>query len=213
MHHAIRHQDRNIEHSDYGPFGVVDYCCYVSSADRDEGRIRTGLRSLGSRGYNVKLLKLHGSMNWLQCTNCQRLYISFDEKSILSRRIDEECRHCKKHGTNAKLRGTLVMPTFLKDLSNFQLKLVWQNAGVELMEATKLVFIGYSLPHADFAFRQLLSRMVGREVPIDVVLLGGSPNYASEMARYEQFFAGHQITPHPEGVDGYVREHLPAPPV
>lgn len=47
-----------------------------------------------------------------------------------------------------------------KDLSNFQIKLVWQNAGVELMEAARLVFIGYSLPHADFEFRQLMSRMV-----------------------------------------------------
>lgn len=212
LHSSLEQQDRNLPLSDYGPFGVVDYCCYVSSVDRNDRRIRTGLWSLGSRGYNVKLLKLHGSMNWLQCTNCQRLYTSFNVKSILSNRIDEPCRHCKKHDTIAKLRGTLVMPTFLKDLSNFQLKLVWQNAGVELMEATKLVFIGYSLPHADFEFRQLLSRMIKRRVPIEVVLWGQSDNYLEELKRYQQFFAGHPIDPHPEGVGDYVRDHLPVPP-
>ena len=109
----------------------------------------------------MKLLKLHGSTNWLQCPNCQRLYVKFGNKQdILEVAGATSCRHCKRCGNDNRLRGSLVMPTFLKDLSNFQLKLVWQNAGVEIMEAERLVFIGYSLPHADFEFRQLLSRMV-----------------------------------------------------
>ena len=60
------------------------------------------------------------------------------------------------------------MPTFLKDLSNFQVKLIWQNAGVEIMEARRLVFVGYSLPQADFEFRQLISRMVHKHAKIEV---------------------------------------------
>ncbi|MBX3427674.1 MAG: hypothetical protein KF688_18490 [Pirellulales bacterium] len=193
----------------YDAFGVVDYCCYVSSFEEGDNRIRSGLWSLGAKGYNVKLLKLHGSMNWLQCPNCQRLFTSFNEKLVVSRKIGTHCRHCNDHQIRAKLRGTLVMPTFLKDFSNFQLKLVWQNAAVELMEATNLVFIGYSLPHADFEFRQLLTRMVRRSAPIHVVLYEDAKDrarYREEVARYKQFFTGHRLTFDPEGVIEYVRK-------
>src|SRR5207248_1446300 len=103
----------------------------VGQLPRDT-RVRSGLWSLGCRGYNVKLLKLHGSMNWLQCPNCQRLFVQFGGKQeILEHLGNTVCRHCKRFGHENYLAGSLVMPTFLKDLSNFQIKLVWQNAGVE----------------------------------------------------------------------------------
>ena len=57
-----------------------------------------------------------------------------------------------------KLQSNLLLPTYLKNLSNIQIKLVWQNAAIELSEAMRIVFIGYSLPAADFEIRQLLAR-------------------------------------------------------
>src|SRR5207245_420307 len=115
--------------------------------------------------------KMHGSMNWLQCSNCQRLVVSFDGKVNIANFINAElCRHCQECGVSATLQGALVMPTFLKDLTNFQLKVIWQNAAVELMEADKIVFIGYSLPQADFEFRQLLSRAVRKDAEVEVIL-------------------------------------------
>ena len=204
LNDALRAKDNGMR-GDYDPFGVVDYCCYISSVDPNESTIRTGLWSLGCRGYNVKFLKIHGSMNWLQCSNCQQMFVGFDEKLML--RIIEEpmyCRHCGKQGNRSQLRGSLVMPTFLKDLRNFQIKLVWQNAAVELMEARRLVFIGYSLPHADFEFRQLLSRMVHKDSKIDVVLWGKSENYKAECERYESFFSKHSLAFFPEGAEAYM---------
>jgi hypothetical protein len=182
---------------DYDPFGVVDYCCYISSVERGDCRIRSGLWSLGCRGYNVKLLKIHGSMNWLQCPNCQRLFVKFgnagSKQNILQMVRSAKCRHCTRFGHNCRLSDSLVMPTFLKDLSNFQIKLVWQNTGVELMEAKHLIFMGYSLPHADFEFRQLLSRMVHRDATVDVVLFEGTSDeqrkrYSAEKERYKPIF-------------------------
>lgn len=195
---------------DYDPFGVVDYCCYISSLDAGDPRVRSGLWSLGCRGYNVKLLKLHGSMNWLQCPNCQRLFVDFGLKQdILARLGQENCRHCRKVGYANLLAGSLIMPTFLKDLSNFQIKLIWQNAGVELMEAKRLVFIGYSLPNADFEFRQLLSRMVHRAAKVDVVLYEGPSDddkrrFKAEQDRYRQFFGKRPLQFHSTGVVDYV---------
>jgi hypothetical protein len=159
-------------------------------------------------------------MNWLQCPHCQQLFVGFDEKhNIINYANPKPCRHCQKQDTQSRLRGSLVMPTFLKDLSNFQIKLIWQNAGVELMEARRLIFIGYSLPHADFEFRQLLSRMIHKDAEIEVVLFenksdpDGPRRYADECNRYKQFFSRHaKIAFEPEGVAAFVEKHTCALP-
>ena len=77
LHRALHDEDSGSD-GDYEAIGVVDYCCYISSIESTERRIRPGLWALGAKGYNVKLLKIHGSMNWLQCCSCQRLYVSCD---------------------------------------------------------------------------------------------------------------------------------------
>ena len=157
---------------------VVDYCCYISSLEKNDEYIKPGLLALGKGGYNIKYLKLHGSMNWLHCPNCQRMYVKFGEKTILQNK--QHCRHCmvnykfSENESSIELRGNLLLPTFIKDLSNIQIQLIWQNAGIELSEASKVVFIGYSLPQADFEIRQLLSRCIPNHTEIEVVLYPGS---------------------------------------
>ena len=157
---------------------VVDYCCYISSLEKNDEYIKPGLLALGKGGYNIKYLKLHGSMNWLHCPNCQRMYVKFGQKTILQNK--QHCRHClvnykfSENESSIQLRGNLLLPTFIKDLSNIQIQLIWQNAGIELSEASKVVFIGYSLPQADFEIRQLLSRCIPNHTEIEVVLYPGS---------------------------------------
>lgn len=197
----------------YAPQGVVDYCCYVSSLEDANHRVRPGLWALGAKGYNIKLLKLHGSLNWLQCETCQRLFVSFGQKSAVPNYLKaNQCRHCKKQDIRSNLRSTLVMPTFLKDLSNFQLKLVWQNAGVEIMEARQLVFIGYSLPYADFEFRQLLARFSRRDTTVDVVLFSRDPKddqpFKDTCDRFGEFFGKERLRVFSAGAADYVQRCL-----
>jgi hypothetical protein len=205
LHKVLTIENSEIR-NDYGALGVVDYCCYLSSMEKDDRSIRPGLWALGARGFNIKLLKPHGSMNWLQCTNCQRLYVSFGPSLIVPGHNGEYlCRHCERCGTKANLRLSLVMPTFLKDLNNFQLKLVWQNTCVELMEATEIVFIGYSLPPADFEFRQLLSRFVRRDAVITPVLFGKDKAAEDAQNNYRQFFQRYKLRDADmDGADKYV---------
>lgn len=191
------------------PKGVVDYCCYISSYDKHDDTIKPGLEILGAGGFNVKLLKLHGSLNWLQCPRCQRLYVDFHKK--ISVDIYSNCRHCNKnfgHKNSHKLISNLIMPTFLKDLSNPQYKLIWQNAGIELSEAEKIVFIGYSLPYADFEMRQLLSRMVRDNAKIVVVGYDKNETKSSEFKqmelRYQTFFGNRKIEFHRDGAKKYI---------
>lgn len=206
------------------PFsGVVDYCCYISSLDKNDDSIKPGLYAIGKGRYNTKILKLHGSLNWMQCPRCQRLYVKFYEKWNGGYIFDKKyCRHCDSNfgvkGEESNLLTTnLIMPTFLKNLNNIQNKLIWQNAGIELSEANKVVFLGYSLPQADFEFKQLLSRMIRKDAKIEAVLVeNDNPNkfkdndsskYQTAGYRYQNFFSGRDIKIHYDGVDTYIKKY------
>lgn len=194
--------------------GVVDYCCYVSSYEKNDETVKPGLEILGKGGFNTKILKLHGSLNWLQCPKCQRIYVKFNDKIAMnpfSNIKKPTCRHCNKNFGNYdahNLVANLIMPTFIKDLSNPQYKIIWQNAGIELSEAKKIVFIGYSLPQADFEMRQLLSRMVDIETEIEVVNFEDINNpkvYKDLISNYKQFF-GREISDYKFGTSKYVEQ-------
>ena len=86
------------------------------------------------------------------------------------------------------------------------------------MEAHRLVFIGYSLPQADFEFRQLLSRMIHRDAVVEVVLYEGPSDddrrsYQAEEERYRRFFGDRQIIFHSRGVIDFVSGHAHPPAI
>ena len=64
----------------------------------------------------------------------------------------------------------IITPTFLKSLDNLSIKNIWHNAYIELSEANKIVFIGYSFPEADFEMRCLLKKAINNGTIIEVVL-------------------------------------------
>jgi NAD-dependent SIR2 family protein deacetylase len=202
--------------------GVVDYCCYISSLDKGDESIKPGLYAIGKGRYNTKILKLHGSLNWMQCPRCQRLYVKYYQKWNGGYVFDKKyCRHCDSNfgvkNEEANLLVTnLVMPTFLKNLNNIQNKLIWQNAGIELSEASKVIFLGYSLPQADFEFKQLLSRMIRKDAVIEAVLIQqdnpdtyletDGAKYQAAGYRFANFFSGRNLKIHYDGVEAYINK-------
>jgi NAD-dependent SIR2 family protein deacetylase len=201
IHQAIAHHQHN---------AVVDYCCYISSRDEADESIKPGLEKLGQGGFNVKLIKLHGSLNWLQCPRCMRLYARFFRKDgVLDYEKRESCRHCDKNFpeevNNHLLASNLIMPTYIKDLSNPQYKIIWQNAGIEISEADKLVFIGYSLPSADFEMRQLLSRMTRKNATIEVVdFCEDAIKQEAIKSHWAKFFGNRNIAFQFKGAKAYI---------
>jgi NAD-dependent SIR2 family protein deacetylase len=198
--------------------GVVDYCCHISSLDENDHRVKPGLYALGKGRYNVKFLKLHGSLNWLQCPKCLRIYVKFYRTWSGGYVFDEKhCRHCSRNfkadnNKSNQLLTNLVMPTYLKDLKNVQHKVIWQNAGIELSEASKVVFLGYSLPQADFELKQLLSRMIRSDAKVDVVLIDndnpnnyeGNSKYQTAGFRFQNFFSDRELNISYDGVAKYI---------
>jgi NAD-dependent SIR2 family protein deacetylase len=175
----------------------LDYCIYTHSLE-NKAVPHTNLKALG--WHNLKMLKLHGSLNWLYCSNCGRIYV--DKKNIGIRK--EECNYCEQVGTGSKLylEPLIITPTILKEYNNLHIKNIWQNAFIDVQEATEVIFIGYSLPLADYEFKYLLKKAIKTGTKITAVLTKkDKKNGTAE--RYTNFL-GNGVTFHFDGLKKWV---------
>ncbi len=122
---------------------------------------------------NIPLLKLHGSLNWAECTVCHKItpvsladyFIkyhwrdtplffnpSYKYKLEIGSRISE-FPHEKNHTNNKE--PLVVPPTWNKSQYHEILSSVWALAAKELSEAENIFIVGYSLPESDSFFRFL----------------------------------------------------------
>jgi hypothetical protein len=172
---------------------VLDYGCYDYDLNDTTGHIPS-IRRKGTGLFNVKLLKLHGSLNWLACSCCSRLF-SLNESggNPPVAPLNAKCRFCQ----GAELENVIVTPTLLKDLAQNQIKNIWHNAFLDLQACERIVFVGYSLPMADFEFRYtLLKAIIGNSlVKVRVVLFPPDPCAGEKLwarneikDRYSRFF-------------------------
>ena len=100
--------------------------------------------------FVAKLLKLHGSANWIMCENCKK--IKELKYKALNDLYNRKCPNCENFES-----PLLIPPTWNKRIVSEGLKNVWFNAFNELNEATYIVIIGYSLPDTDLYFRHFLT--------------------------------------------------------
>lgn len=126
--------------------------------------IETVLRELDivcDYGFNQKpiknaqmLLKMHGSVNWSQCINCEYIALFSDNISVKILSGNEKCPNCKKAG----LAAVIVPPVLYKEnyFRNSELvKTVWGHANEILSKAKKIVFIGFSMRTSDYYAQEL----------------------------------------------------------
>jgi len=151
-----------------------DLCFYDYCYNESDHRI-VSTHIKARKHKNIKLLKLHGSINWLVCPNCKRIYVDYNDDIAINELSKKSiCRQCQKEFDEEEnipqMHSILIMPTFLKDLNNLQLRNIWHNAFIDLAEAEKVVFIGYSFPEADFEMRYLLKKAINQKTEIEVVL-------------------------------------------
>ena len=88
----------------------------------------------------------------------------------------EKCPVCghEKTAHGASMQPELITPTMMKSLSNQLYTNLWSSAAQELRDATHIIFVGYSLPIADFEFRYMLQKNVTSSAKIDVILTPNS---------------------------------------
>jgi hypothetical protein len=184
-----------------------DYGCDATCASLHPAHKE--IKATRARGQEVSVIKIHGSVNWLYCDNCRSLFWMQADQTykvagqLLSsedwKRIDPESVHTDDHWRCGKCSANSLGTRFatfsyLKALDFPMFQKSWFSAERLLRDAKNWIFIGYSLPGADFEFKYLLKRvqLSRRDPPNFAVVSGGS---AAERAyhHYQRFF-GRKIT-------------------
>jgi hypothetical protein len=101
------------------------------------------------------------------------------------------------------LQPSIILPTFQKALDTFHYRHIWNQAAIEFSEATKLVFLGYSFPLADFDFRALITKHAPTTAEVKVVLHASDETNGTGQ-RYQDYFGPDRCTVNYDGVESYV---------
>ena len=114
----------------------------------------------------IKIIKLHGSLNWKYCNCCNHTLLTpWDRKIDLNRGKlightfpdeKEYDYYCPIDKTEFQ---TLIMPpSYLKSLNNPVVTQLFAEASREIRMSRKIVFIGYSLSDADVHIKALFKK-------------------------------------------------------
>jgi len=131
----------------------------------------------------VKLLKMHGSINWSYCNSCQD-FQEFDllkmkkfyEEDTISYPVVGICKKCQ-----GLRRPLLVPPLSFKFLQFPPLVQVWNSARRSIEDAEYLVIVGYSFSEADTYLTKIISRSMGRSPNQKMIVVDTNPKLVNTL--------------------------------
>ncbi len=204
------------------PAVTIDYCCPCY----DWNNPNTPPRHVG-----IPVCKMHGSSNWVYCDNCKSLFFNLNEKLSLCTRAglvksdfrlfdekftdrqfdatlgispsERECKFCRNmvstHIATFSYRKSFRTPAYPS---------IWYHAEKLLSDSDRWVFIGYSLPEADYELKHLLKaaqlqmshRKPTRKKRIEVIVRED----LSTRHKFERFFGSETIEFYDGGLSEYV---------
>ena len=197
----------------------------TTSLPEEAGRLRFVDYGLHFRGTHpvregsakFKLLKLHGSLNWLHDPASGDVYFG-GLKKIVGGVFDRrgKASHDLRKFFKARppgLEPIMVTPTHLKDLRNVHVVNLWRQAEQVLRDATSITFIGYSLPgddlHIKYLFKRALQSRTGRPPRMTVVNharpANGKKGEKPEVIRTYERFLGSRVEAHLDGFEPWVQ--------
>jgi hypothetical protein len=157
-----------------GPDARLTYGCDIQTETYVKRRTTFG-----------RLLKLHGSQNWLYCPCCRRLDLATSKGADdavscpilrelqMQNSLDEhyltrpkQCPEC-----TTPMRAVMITPTRAKDYRNPHIQGIWYEAERTLRRAQHVCFIGYSLPDDDLEVIDLLRRGLGHLPPSRITVV------------------------------------------
>jgi hypothetical protein len=208
--------ERHLEN--FGDIGI-DYCIEASP----------WIGGTDCSSLKAKIAKVHGSSNWVYCDNCRHIFFDryrklslkikaglnkadlrlFDEaftkkayhENIETASTERNCRDC----------GCAVGPhiatfSFKKSFRTYAFVNSWFAAEKILAAASKWIFVGYSLPAADYEFKHLLkichlrfAKGKSPEKQIEVVL----HNDETAEKNYRRIFGSRDISFFQQGLQYY----------
>jgi len=189
----------------------IDYCCDAISASFPKRGDRRKRILLDGRtpAKVIPVIKMHGSTNWLYCDNCSSLF-SFpaDDTIKIAEQLlgRQDWRRIAPSSGNSPIRwrchncpdvplGTrLATFSYLKALDFPMFQKSWFSAAKLLRDAKMWIFVGYSLPAADYEFKHLLKRVhLSRDRAPKLVLLTGGWKARMTIGNYKRFFGSIKV--------------------
>jgi NAD-dependent SIR2 family protein deacetylase len=178
--------------------------------------LRVGVKPEISNEEQLRIIKLHGSIDWLHCNNCGSLIIIPENEvgdCLFKDKIQAQCKKCMWPEDDSKvvLSPAIITPTMFKAVDSDIFVSIWSEAAKELSGADRIIFVGYSLPIADFEIRYLLKKNIRANTKIDVVLHHNNKPKKSTISyepetRYRNVFSANPIEFHYTGFKNYFME-------
>ncbi|WP_415905695.1 SIR2 family protein [Neptuniibacter sp. QD48_55] len=181
----------------YPRHGLIDYCIDFLNYTKEDGLIgfdwwvnpREPIPDWDNCDPRpIKLIKLHGSLNWKYCNCCSQAVLTPWNKHIdldtgELPRFDpswmgdiDNAELCPRDGY--PLSTLIVPPTHSKILKHPVVQNLIYEAQLEIRSAKKIVFIGYSFPDADIHIKAFFAKNLRNDAELTVV----NP-YLTEAAR------------------------------
>ena len=174
-------------------YGYIDYSIHLMNYDKlielQEFNFWVNPRepiviAPGDDPVPIKILKLHGSLNWKYCNCCNHTLLTpWDRKIDLTRGKlightypdkKEYDYYCPIDQTEFQ---TLIMPpSYIKSLKNPIVTQLFAEASREIRMSRKIVFIGYALSDADVHIKALFKKHLKNDSELVVVNTKRSPH-------------------------------------
>lgn len=136
----------------------------------------------GGNPKPIKLIKIHGSVNWKYCNCCNQVLLTpWDTQIDLSSMcfkgyIYASCENpeteefelaCPLDGN--KFETFIVPPSHIKELSHPAINKLFDEAALEIRKTKQIIFVGYSFPEADVHIKALLKKNLPQDLTLHVV--------------------------------------------
>lgn len=170
----------------YGDFGYIDYCLHFMNYEKNESMKKFDfwinprepiMTSKDKNPVPLKIIKVHGSLNWKYCNCCNQVLLTpWDRKIDLNRGkfLGYTYPDKKEYEFECPIDGTdfhtLIMPpSFVRTIQPPIISTIMGEAGREIRVAKKIVFVGYSLSDPDIQIKALFKKQLQPETEIIVV--------------------------------------------
>jgi hypothetical protein len=146
----------------------------------------------------IRLCKLHGSVNWYDNPTDSSTFLVADkrhsrqyfdpEERVAGIVLPEICLN----GFTPPSCPILVPPTLFKIQSDVRFDRVWQEAGLSIQNAERLMFIGYSFPPSDTHMKYFIGANLARNTNHpQVQILDPNASNICEALRKDDLFGQH----------------------
>lgn len=166
--------------------GYIDYCIplmnYEPIPELDNYNFWVNPREPVSISENenpipIKIVKVHGSLNWKYCNCCNQTLLTPWDRAIDLKKgkflgytypDNQEYEFvCPIDGT--EFRTLIMPPTYLKTIHHPIISQLMSEASREIRATKKVIFVGYSLSSSDVHIKALLKKQITSEKEIIVV--------------------------------------------